>query len=227
MLVDWFIGLSPIWQALLAGLFTWAVTSLGASIVFFTRRVNRRLLDSMLGFASGVMIAAGFFSLLLPAVEMAEVQGVAPWIPAAVGFVLGGVFLRLADAILPHLHFGARMSEAEGLSTSWRRATLLVMAITLHNIPEGLAVGVAFGAAGSGHDIAGGATLASAVVLALGIGMQNFPEGMAVSMPLRGFSPTGGCYSTAPAFRCPHVGGGGVIHFMASGDAAGDGDHPS
>lgn len=186
MLVDWFVGLSPISQALVAGLFTWGTTALGASVVFLSRRVNRRLLDSMLGFAAGVMIAASFFSLLLPAVDLAEAQGVASWIPAAVGFVIGGVVLRLADGLLPHLHFGARMSEAEGLSTSWRRATLLVMAVTLHNIPEGLAVGVSFGAAASGTALAGTATLASAVALAIGIGMQNFPEGIAVSMPLRG-----------------------------------------
>ncbi len=186
LLPAWFLEMSPVLQALVAGIFTWGVTCLGASLVFFTRRVNRRLLDSMLGFAAGVMIAASFFSLLLPSVEMAEAQGVASWIPASVGFILGGIFLRLADAILPHLHVGAKMSEAEGVSTSWRRATLLVLAITLHNIPEGLAVGVTFGAAAAGPDIAGGATLAAAVALAIGIGLQNFPEGIAVAMPLRG-----------------------------------------
>lgn len=186
MLVDWFLELTPVYQALVAGIFTWGMTALGASVVFFARKVNRRLLDAMMGFAAGVMIAASFFSLLLPAIDMAEIQGLAPWVPAAVGFVLGGIFLRLADAVLPHLHVGARMSEAEGLSTSWRRATLLVLAITLHNIPEGLAVGVTFGAAASGVEVATGATLAAAIALSIGIGLQNFPEGIAVAMPLRG-----------------------------------------
>ncbi len=181
-----FEGLNPVVQALLAGGFTWGVTALGASLVFFARSVNRSLLDAMLGFAAGVMIAASFWSLLVPAIDMAAAQGVPEWLPAAVGFLLGGVFLRLADAFLPHLHLGLDRSEAEGVQTTWRRATLLVLAITLHNIPEGLAVGVAFGAAASGMDVAGGATLASAVVLAVGIGMQNFPEGVAVSVPLRG-----------------------------------------
>lgn len=186
MLVDWFLALTAVQQALIAGIFTWGVTALGASLVFLTRRVNRQLLDAMMGFAAGVMIAASFWSLLLPAIEMAEAQGVRSWIPAAAGFLLGGVFLRVADGLLPHLHVGARMSEAEGVTTSWRRATLLVMAITLHNIPEGLAVGVAFGAAASGLDVAAGATLAAAIALAIGIGLQNFPEGVAVAMPLRG-----------------------------------------
>jgi ZIP family zinc transporter len=132
------------------------------------------------------MIAASFWSLLAPSIEMAEAQGVIPWIPAVVGFLTGGVFLRIADAVIPHLHPGARMSEAEGITTSWRRATLLVLAITLHNIPEGLAVGVTFGAAAIQLDVATGATLAAAVALAVGIGLQNFPEGIAVAMPLRG-----------------------------------------
>jgi len=185
-LTPWFKGLSPIVQSLLAGGFTWFVTALGASIVFVSRHVNQRLLDAMLGFAAGVMIAASFWSLLAPSIDMAEAQGVTIWIPPTVGFLLGGVFLRLFDALLPHLHPGARMGEAEGISTSWRRATLLVLAITLHNIPEGLAVGVSFGAAAVQLDVASGATLAGAVALALGIGLQNFPEGIAVAMPLRG-----------------------------------------
>jgi len=154
--------------------------------VFVTRSVNRRLLDSMMGFAAGVMIAASFWSLLVPAIDMAETQGVPGWIPAATGFLMGGLFLRLADALLPHLHPGARINEAEGLPTSWRRATLLVLAITLHNIPEGLAVGVTFGAAALHLEVATGATLAAAVALSVGIGLQNFPEGMAVALPLRG-----------------------------------------
>ena len=185
-MMAWFELQSPIIQSLLAGLFTWGVTALGASIVFVTRSVNRRLLDAMMGFAAGVMIAASFWSLLAPSIDMAEAQGVAPYIPAVIGFLTGGVFLRLADAILPHLHPGARMEEAEGITTSWRRATLLVLAITLHNIPEGLAVGVTFGAAAIQLEVATGATLAAAIALAIGIGLQNFPEGIAVAMPLRG-----------------------------------------
>ncbi len=186
LLPIWFLELPSIWQALLAGCFTWTVTALGASLVFFTRSVTRQLLDAMLGFAAGVMIAASFFSLLVPAIDMAAAQGVPEWIPAAVGFLLGGLFLRLADQFLPHLHLGGRREEAEGMVTSWRRATLLVLAITLHNIPEGLAVGVAFGAAGSAFGVAGSATLVGAVILAVGIGLQNFPEGVAVSGPLHG-----------------------------------------
>ena len=162
------------------------MTALGAALVFFSKTVRRELLDAMLGFAAGVMIAASFWSLLVPSIDMAAAQGLPEWLPAAVGFLMGGLFLRVADYFLPHLHLGFERSEAEGVRTSWRRATLLVLAITLHNIPEGLAVGVAFGAAASGLDVASGATLAGAVVLAVGIGLQNFPEGVAVSVPLRG-----------------------------------------
>lgn len=185
-LTPWFRGLSPVLQSLLAGGFTWGVTALGASIVFFTRRVNQRLLDSMMGFAAGVMIAASFWSLLAPSIDMAAAQGVTVWVPPTVGFLLGGLFLRLSDALLPHLHPGAQRANAEGISTSWRRATLLVLAITLHNIPEGLAVGVSFGAAAIELDVGTAATLAGAVALTVGIGLQNFPEGIAVAMPLRG-----------------------------------------
>lgn len=185
-MIDWFVDLNPIVQALLAGLFTWGMTALGASVVFFARHVNRRLLDVMLGFAAGVMIAASVWSLLLPAIEMSEARGGISWLPAASGFLLGGVFLRIADQFIPHLHLGARMAEAEGPTTKWRRATLLVLAITLHNIPEGLAVGVAFGAAATHLDFGATATLAGALALSIGIGIQNFPEGLAVSMPLRG-----------------------------------------
>jgi ZIP family zinc transporter len=185
-LPTWFQALSPLYQALLAGCFTWGVTALGAAVVFVTTTVNRRLLDAMMGFAAGVMIAASFWSLLVPAIDLSEAQGIPGWVPAGIGFLLGGVFLRVADGVLPHLHPGARMAEAEGPSTSWRRATLLVLAITLHNIPEGLAVGVTFGAAALSLDVATGASLAAAVTLAVGIGLQNFPEGIAVAMPLRG-----------------------------------------
>jgi len=179
--------LNPAIQALLATLFTWLLTALGAAAVFLAKEVSRKVLDSMLGFAAGVMIAASYWSLLAPAIEMSADGPLPAWIPAAVGFVLGGVFLRGVDMLLPHLH---RSDEAhpEGVKTVWQRITLLVLAITLHNFPEGLAVGVAFGAAASGFP---SATIAGAVALALGIGIQNFPEGMAVSMPLRreGYSP--------------------------------------
>lgn len=173
----------PVHLALLAGLFTWAVTALGAAVVVLVRRMSLRLLDVMLGFAAGVMIAASVWSLLIPSIEVAGELGLIPWLPAAVGFALGGIFLRGADALLPHLHPGLDPSRAEGMPVRWRRSTLLVMAITLHNIPEGLAIGVAFGAASHGVE---GAGLAAAVALTLGIGLQNFPEGAAVAMPLRG-----------------------------------------
>ncbi len=179
---DWFINLSPIYQALMATLFTWGVTALGASMVFFFKKINRKVLDGMLGFAAGVMIAASFWSLLNPAIEMAEKAGGSSWMPAVVGFLTGGAFLWLADQIIPHLHLGFPTEEAEGVHTSWRRSVLLVLAITLHNIPEGLAIGVAFGAAAVGIPEA---SLAAAMALALGIGIQNFPEGAAVSVPLR------------------------------------------
>src|SRR5690606_24009516 len=179
-----FVELDPILQALLAGTFTWLVTALGAATVFLKREIPRALLDAMLGFAAGVMIAASFWSLLNPAIALAEAQGVAGWIPAVVGFLAGGVFLGVVDQILPHLHPGMRMSQAEGIPTTWQRTTLLVLATTLHNSAEGLAVGVAFGAAAQmgTPDLA---LLASAVALAIGIGLQNFPEGIAVAMPLR------------------------------------------
>ena len=186
-MVNWFSGLNPILQALIATLFTWFVTALGAGLVFFFKTINRKVLDGMLGFAAGVMIAASYWSLLAPAIEMAEESSLPAWVPATTGFLLGGLFLYLADKIIPHLHLGFPMDEAEGPKTSWHRSILLVLAITLHNIPEGLAVGVAFGALAS--DLPS-ATLAGAIALALGIGIQNFPEGAAVSVPLRreGFS---------------------------------------
>ncbi|MBL7215909.1 MAG: ZIP family metal transporter [Phycisphaerae bacterium] len=177
-----FEQLSPVLQALLATLFTWGVTALGAAAVFLAKDISRKVLDFMLAFAGGVMIAASFWSLLAPGIEMAENQGKIAWIPAAVGFLLGGAFIRLIDVVLPHLHLGYPMSEAEGIHTHWRRATLLVLAITLHNIPEGLAVGVAFGALKYGLTET---SFAAACALAVGIGIQNFPEGLAVSVPLR------------------------------------------
>ncbi|MBK8138726.1 MAG: ZIP family metal transporter [Chloroflexi bacterium] len=173
---------SPVVQALIATLFTWGVTALGAAWVFTTREVSRRMLDTMLGFTAGVMIAASFWSLLAPAIEMAE-GGVLPaWFPAVTGFLAGGVFLRSIDMVLPHLHLWARRKDAEGIKTQWQKSILMVLAITLHNIPEGLAVGVAFGAVASGLP---SASMAGAVALAIGIGLQNFPEGMAVAVPLR------------------------------------------
>lgn len=178
----WFSGLDPILQAFLATCFTWGVTALGAAGVFLTKEMSRRALDIMLGFAAGVMIAASYWSLLAPAIEMSEGGAVPAWVPAAVGFLLGALFLRGIDLILPHLHITDDGTHAEGIRTHWQKATLLVLAITLHNFPEGLAVGVAFGAVASDLPSAG---LAGAVALALGIGIQNFPEGLAVSVPLR------------------------------------------
>lgn len=178
----WFKSLSPIVQALLGTLFTWGVTALGAAMVFLFRSLNQKTLDAMLGFAAGVMMAASYWSLLAPAIEMSESGPLPSWMPATGGFLFGAVFLRLVDATLPHLHLFGEMSEAEGIKTSWRRTVLLVLAITLHNIPEGLAVGVAFGAVAHGLP---SASLAGALALALGIGIQNFPEGAAVSVPLR------------------------------------------
>jgi ZIP family zinc transporter len=182
-----FATLSPILQALLATIFTWGMTAAGAATVFLAKNVSRSLLNAMLGFAAGVMIAASFWSLLAPAIAMSEGSGVPGWIPAVVGFLLGGAFLWVVDRILPHLHLGLEIEQAEGIKTTWQRSVLLVTAITLHNFPEGLAVGVAFGAVAAGLPAA---TLAGAIALTVGIGIQNFPEGLAVSMPLRreGFS---------------------------------------
>lgn len=182
--MNWFLALNPVIQTLLAGLFTWGMTALGAGVVFLFRTLNRKLLDAMLGFAAGVMIAASFWSLLAPAIEMAGASGssLPAWVPAAVGFLAGGLFLFLVDRLLPHLHPDLPMSAVEGLPSTWKRSVLLVMAITLHNIPEGLAIGVAFGAAAAGLP---SASLAGAIALAIGIGIQNFPEGAAVSVPLR------------------------------------------
>jgi ZIP family zinc transporter len=175
-------SLHPVIQALLATLFTWGVTALGASTVFLTRTISRRVLDALLGFTAGVMIAASYWSLLAPAIAMSEALPVPVWLPAVTGFLLGAIFLRSIDMLLPHLHLEASIEDAEGLKTGWERTILLILAITLHNFPEGLAVGVAFGAAASGLPEA---SLAGAIALALGIGLQNFPEGIAVAMPLR------------------------------------------
>jgi len=174
--------LNPVVQALLATLFTWGVTAVGAAFVFTSKEINRRALDAMLGFAAGVMIAASFWSLLTPAIEMSAEMDIPEWLPAAVGFLAGGAFLWGVDKVLPHLHLFFPMEAKEGINTGLQRSILLVLAISLHNIPEGLAVGVAFGAVAAGLPAA---TLPAAIALAIGIGLQNFPEGMAVAMPLR------------------------------------------
>ncbi len=182
-IIAYFTELHPVLAALYATLFTWFLTAVGASLVFFFKKLNRGVLDAMLGFTGGVMVAASFWSLLAPAIDMSEkMYPSMKWMPAAVGFLLGALFLFGLDKIMPHLHINFKEDEKEGVKTQWHRTTLLVLAITLHNIPEGLAVGVLFGAASLGMD---GATIAGAVTLAIGIGIQNFPEGFAVAMPLR------------------------------------------
>ena len=170
------------WQAFVAATFTWGLTAIGAGLVFFFRDVRRKWLDAALGFTAGVMIAASFWSLLNPAIALAEEMGMVKWAPPLIGFLAGAFSMRLIDYVLPHVHLFGEMSEAEGVKTQWRRTTLLVLAITLHNIPEGLAIGVAFGAVAAGYE---SATLAAAIALAIGIGIQNFPEGTAVAVPLR------------------------------------------
>ncbi len=181
-MIEFFQQFNPVIQALIATLFTWGVTAAGSALVFCTNDIRPKVMDSMLGFAAGVMIAASFWSLLAPGIEMAEQLGHTPWLTAVIGFMGGGIFMRITDKFLPHLHPGFSTDKSEGVKTSWQRSTLLVLAITLHNIPEGLAVGVAFGAVAA--DLPS-ATLGGAIALAIGIGIQNFPEGTAVSMPLR------------------------------------------
>lgn len=175
----------PILAAFYASLFTWGLTALGASLVFFFKRASRAVMDAMLGFTGGVMVAASFWSLLSPAIDNSPGEGFEKVIPAASGFLLGAIVLFGLDKLLPHLHINFKMSEAEGVKTNWHRTTLLVLAITLHNIPEGLAVGVLFGAAANLGGVEQTELIISAVSLAIGIGIQNFPEGFAVSMPLR------------------------------------------
>jgi ZIP family zinc transporter len=179
-IVGFFESTNPVYGAFYATLFTWAVTALGASLVFFIRGMNRALLDGMLGFTGGVMVAASFWSLLSPGIEMSPGEGFIKVLPAAIGFGLGALFIFGMDKVLPHLHINFK--ESEGIKTPWHRTTLLVLAITLHNIPEGLAVGVLFGGVAAGIPEA---SITGAVALALGIGIQNFPEGIAVSMPMR------------------------------------------
>jgi ZIP family zinc transporter len=181
-MLEWFVALNPVLQALLATLFTWGMTAIGAAAVFFFRDLDRRLLDMALGFTAGVMIAASFWSLLAPSIQMSAEMGVIEWVPPLIGFLAGAASMRLADWLLPHIHLFAPDGAAEGLRTAWQRTALLVLAITLHNIPEGLAVGVAFGAAQAGSETA---SLGAAIALAIGIGLQNCPEGTAVAVPLR------------------------------------------
>ena len=186
---------SPIIQALYAGLFTWILTAIGAALVFLFKSSNRKFLDAALGFTGGVMIAASFWSLLSPAIDAVEIQNelglsnLPSFLPPAIGFFLGAMFMFILDKTIPHLHIFGKIEEAEGPKTDLKKTSLLVLAIAIHNIPEGLAVGVAFGALAS-PEYSSVFTLGSAVALGIGIGIQNFPEGFAVSMPLRraGFS---------------------------------------
>ncbi len=182
MNLEYLLEYNPVLLALFGGLFTWSITALGSAMVFFFKEIRPKILNLMLGFAAGIMIAASFWSLLMPAIKMSEEQNIAAWIPATIGFLLGGAFLLLMDKTLPHLHLGLSIDKAEGIKTSWKRSILLVLAITLHNIPEGLAVGVAFGALANNPEIG---TLTGAITLAIGIGLQNFPEGTVISVPLR------------------------------------------
>ncbi len=179
---DFLLDYSPVWLAVIGGVFTWLFTSAGAAMVFFFKKINIKVLNSMLGFAAGVMIAASFWSLLAPAIELSEQAGGRPWLVVTVGFLSGGAFLFLLDRLIPHLHLGQPDENAEGIKTNWKRSVLLVLAITLHNIPEGLSVGVSFGALTNTHTWE---TLLAAVSLSIGIGIQDFPEGAAVSIPLR------------------------------------------
>jgi ZIP family zinc transporter len=185
-IIAYFSGLSPMMQGLLGSTFTWFVTALGAAVVFFIKDVKKGFMDTLLGFTAGVMLAASFWSLLNPAIEMAHATWSHQWawVPVAIGFLGGAVFLFSLDQLLPHLHLNEPIEKSEGVKTNWNRTVLLVLAITLHNIPEGLAVGVAFGAVAEGIP---GADLAGAIALTIGIGIQDFPEGLAVSLPLRRF----------------------------------------
>ena len=170
-MLDWFINLNYVYQALIATLFTYLLTALGSSIVFFFKNISKNIMDAMLGFAAGVMTAASFFSLLSPAIEHSEVLNLNPWLIIALGFFSGGLLLFISDKIFNKL-----------LSKKNKRILMLILSITIHNIPEGLAIGIAFGSIYYGLT---GATTLSALMLALGIGLQNFPEGSAVSIPLR------------------------------------------
>lgn len=181
-IITYLSGIDPILAAFYATLFTWGVTALGASLVFLFKTIKRSVFDGMLGFTGGVMVAASFWSLLAPAIEMSPGEGFTKVYPAVIGFGLGALFLFSLDKILPHLHVNFKMEDKEGLKTPWHKSVLLTLAITLHNIPEGLAIGVLFGGVAVGFE---GASIGGAVALAIGIGLQNFPEGIAVAVPLR------------------------------------------
>lgn len=187
--MEWFLGLPPVIQGLLATIFTWSVTALGAVLVFFFKEVDKRILNTMLGFGAGVMTAASFWSLLSPAIELSENLGNSGFITPALGFFFGGVFIIFADKLMDKYSYGVvvkdnkeKSEEKLPITQRYKKSILLVLAVTLHNIPEGLAVGVAFGGVAAGIP---GATIVGAMTLALGIGLQNFPEGAAVSLPLR------------------------------------------
>ena len=172
--------MAPVYLAFLGTMFTFLATALGAATVFFFKKdIPHSMQRTFLGFAAGVMIAASVWSLLIPAMEMAEKSGTPAWLPAAGGFVLGAMFLLALDRLLPHLHPGS--SEPEGMKSSLARTTMLVLAVTLHNVPEGLAVGLAFGLAGENSAM----SLSGALALSLGMALQNFPEGAAISLPLK------------------------------------------
>lgn len=176
-----FVNLNPVFQALIAGCLTWGMTALGAAVVFLSKDLNRKALDCSLGFAAGIMLSASFWSLLLPAVKLSCARGNMAWVPVSAGFLIGGIFMRITDRMIPHLHIYLPLEKAEGIKTSWHKTTLLVLAMSMHNIPEGLVIGVSFGALAQALP---GETLASTIALAIGIGIQDFPEGIAVSMPL-------------------------------------------
>jgi len=181
-IITYLEGIDPILAALYATLFTWGVTALGASLVFFFKTIKRSVFDGMLGFTGGVMVAASFWSLLAPAIEMSPGEGFTQVFPSVIGFALGSLFLFFLDKILPHVHINFKMKDKEGIKTPWHKSVLLTLAITMHNIPEGLAIGVLFGGVAVGFE---GASIGGAVALAIGIGLQNFPEGFAVAVPLR------------------------------------------
>lgn len=179
-IIQYLESINPITAALYATTFTWLVTAAGAAFVFFFKTMNKNVLDGMLGFTGGVMVAASIWSLLIPAIDMSEGEGFTKVVPAVVGFIIGAAFLFGLDKVLPHLH--VNFKQVEGIKSPWQKTTLMILAITLHNIPEGLAVGVLFGGVAAGVPEA---SIAGAVALAIGIGLQNFPEGVAVAMPLR------------------------------------------
>jgi ZIP family zinc transporter len=179
---EWFIHLNPIAQATLMASLNWFFTAMGASVVFGFKNLSRRALDVMLGFASGVMLSATFWSLLLPSTEISRQNHLPIWLPGSVGLLLGWIFMRGLDIVIPHLHIGAPEGGEEGLSTHWRKTLLLVLAVTLHNLPEGIIVGVSFSASSLNPQIA---PLSASLALSLGVGIQDFPEGLAVAVPLR------------------------------------------